>query len=97
MDKILEYLGAGKIDYTGTFHLNKAGALFFAKDITQFNIEHEIKMVRFNGIEAYDIIDKLVSHESFFKLIKDFDNFFKRNTRMGGTVRLGNGSITRVS
>ena len=87
LDKILEYIGAGKIDYTGTFHLNKAGALFFAKDITKFNIEHEIKMVRFNGIEAYDIIDKLFSHESFFKLIKDFDNFFTRNTRMGGTVK----------
>ena len=87
LDKILEYIGAGKIDYTGTFHLNKAGALFFAKDITKFDIEHEIKMVRFNGIEAYDIIDKLFSHESFFKLIKDFDNFFTRNTRMGGTVK----------
>jgi len=87
LDKILEYLGAGKIDYTGTFHLNKAGALFFAKDITKFGIEHEIKMVRFNGFEAYDVIDKLFSYESFFKLINDFDNFFTRNTRMGGTVK----------
>ena len=87
LDKILEYIGAGKIDYTGTFHLNKAGALFFAKDITKFDIEHEIKMVRFNGIEAFDIIDKLFSYESFFKLIKDFDNFFERNTRLGGTVK----------
>ena len=49
LDKILEYIGAGKIDYSGKFHLNKAGALFFAKDITKFDIEHEIKMVRFNG------------------------------------------------
>ena len=87
LDKILEYIGAGKIDYTGTFHLNKAGALFFAKDISKFGIEHEIKMVRFNGIEALDIIDKLFSHESFFKLIKDFENFFDRNTRLGGTVK----------
>ena len=87
LDKILEYIGAGKIDYTGKFHLNKAGALFFAKDITKFDIEHEIKMVRFNGIEAFDVIDKLFSHESFIKLIKDFDNFFERNTRLGGTVK----------
>ena len=87
LDKILEYIDAGKIDYTGTFHLNKAGALFFAKDITKFDIEHEIKMVRFNGIEAYDIIDKLFSRESFFKLIDDFNNFFSRNTRLGGTVK----------
>ena len=87
LDKILEYIGAGKIDHSGEFHLNKAGALFFAKDITKFDIEHEIKMVRFNGIEPLDIIDKLFSHESFFKLIKDFDNFFERNTRLGGTVK----------
>lgn len=87
LDKILEYIGAGKIDHSGKFHLNKAGTLFFAKDITKFDIEHEIKMVRFNGIEPLDIIDKLFSHESFFKLIKDFDNFFERNTRLGGTVK----------
>jgi len=87
LDKILEYIGAGKIDYSGTFHLNKAGALFFAKDITKFDIEHEIKMVRFNGTEAFNIIDKLISYESFFKLINDFDNFFDRNTRLGGTVK----------
>lgn len=44
-------------------------------------------MVRFNGVEALEVIDKLFSHESFFKLIKDFDNFFNRNTRLGGTVK----------
>ena len=87
LDKILEYIGAGKIDHSGKFHLNKAGALFFAKDITKFDIEHEIKMVRFNGIEPLDVIDKLFSHESFFKLIRDFNNFFNRNTRLGGTVK----------
>lgn len=65
LDKILEYIGAGKIDYNDTFHLNKAGALFFAKDITKFDIEHEIKMVRFNGIEPVDIIDKLFSYNHF--------------------------------
>ncbi len=87
LDKILEYIGAGKIDYTGKFHLNKAGALFFAKDIAKFDIEHEIKMIRFNGIEAFDVIDKSFSHKSFFKLIKDFDNFFERNTCLGGTIK----------
>lgn len=77
------------IDYNDTFHLNKAGALFFAKDITKFDIEHEIKMVRFNGIEPVDIIDKLFSYKSFFKLIEDFNNFFDRNTRLGGTLKVG--------
>ena len=87
LDKILEYIGASKIDYNNKFHLNKTGALFFATDITKFDIEHEIKMVRFNGIEPLDVIDKLFSHESFFKLINDFDNFFERNTRLGGIIK----------
>lgn len=50
MDKILEYIGAGKIDEFGNFNLNNAGALFFAKDISKFKIDHDIKMVRFNGM-----------------------------------------------
>lgn len=87
LDKILEYIGAGEINYKGVFHLNKAGALFFAKDITKFNIEHDIKMVRFNGNEPVNIIDKLFTHKSFFILLKEFDNFFDRNTRLGGIVK----------
>ncbi len=87
LDKILEYIGAGKIDKNGNFHFNKAGALFFAKDISKFDLGHEVKMVRFNGYDAFDVIDKLFSNESFFKLIKEFDNFFNRNTKLGGTVK----------
>ena len=54
------------------------------KDITKFDIEHEIKMVRFNGIEPVDIIDKLFSYKSFFKLIEDFNNFFDTFVGMYG-------------
>lgn len=86
LDRILEYIGAGKIDRNGNFHFNKAGALFFAKDISKFDLEHEIKMVRFNGTERLDIIDKHFSESSFLKLISEFDSFFKRNTRLGGIV-----------
>lgn len=86
LDRILEYIGAGKIDKNGNFHFNKAGALFFAKDISKFDLEHEIKMVRFNGTERLDIIDKHFSESSFLKLISEFDSFFKRNTKLGGIV-----------
>ena len=57
LDKILAYIGAGKIDKNDFFHFNKAGALCFAKDISKFNLEHEVKMVRFNGTERLEIID----------------------------------------
>jgi len=86
LDKILEYIGAGKIDKNGIFHFNKAGALFFAKDISKFDLEHEVKMVRFNGTERLEIIDKHFTVSSFLKAIKEFDSFFNQNTKMGGIV-----------
>ena len=86
LDKILDYIGAGKIDKNGVFHFNKAGALCFAKDISKFNLEHEVKMVRFNGTERLEIIDKHFTKSSFFKLIKEFDSFFSQNTKLGGIV-----------
>lgn len=86
LDKILEYIGAGKIDKNNVFHFNKAGALCFAKDISKFDLEHEVKMVRFNGRERLEIIDKHFTKSPFFKTIKEFDSFFKQNTKMGGIV-----------
>lgn len=86
LKNILEYIGAGQINQNGIFHLNKAGALFFAKDISKFDLEHEVKMVRFNGTERLEIIDKVFSQNSFLKLINEFDSFFNRNTKLGGVV-----------
>ena len=86
LDKILEYIGAGKIDKNNVFHFNKAGALFFAKDISKFDLEHEVKMVRFNGTERLEIIDKRFTESSFLKAIKEFDSFFNQNTKNGGIV-----------
>lgn len=86
LDKILEYIGAGKLDKNNNFHFNKAGALFFAKDISKFNLDYEVKMVRFDGRERLDIIDKHFSENSFLKLIIEFNSFFKKNTKTGGIV-----------
>ena len=86
LDKILEYVGAGKIDKNGIFHFNKAGALFFAKDISKFDLEHEVKMVRFNGTERLEIIGKHFTESSFLKTMKEFDSFFNQNTKNGAIV-----------
>ena len=86
LDKILEYIGEGKIDKNNVFHFYKAGALCFAKDMSKFDLEHDIKMVRFNGTERLEIIDKHFTESSFFKLIKEFESFFNQNTKLGGIV-----------
>lgn len=84
MDKILEYIDAGETDELWNFHLNNAGVLFFAKDISKF-LDYEVKMVRFNGTDRLEIIDRRIS-SSFFILINEFDEFFKRNTKLGAVI-----------
>lgn len=86
MDKILEYIGAGEIDELGNFNLNTAGALFFAKDISKFHLDHDIKMVRFNGTERLEIIDRFMSESPFFILLEEFDEFFWKNTKLGAVI-----------
>ena len=85
-EQILDYIGAGKIDNNGNFHLTNAGALFFAKDVSKFGIEHEVKMVRFYGNNRISITDRLTSHNTIFILLKEFERFFKNNTKLGFIV-----------
>lgn len=85
--EILECIGAGKIDAKGVFHLNNAGALFFAKDLSKFDLDYEVKMARFNGISRREIIDQLTVKTSIFKLLNEFEVFFNKNTKMGTVVR----------
>lgn len=40
-EQILEYIGAGIIDRTG-FHLNNTGLLFFGKDISKYDVSHQL-------------------------------------------------------
>lgn len=40
-EQILEYIGAGIIDCTG-FHLNNTGLLFFGKDISKYDVSHQL-------------------------------------------------------
>ncbi len=85
--QILECVGAGKIDARGVFHLNNAGALFFAKDISKFNLDYEVKMVRFNGIDRRSIIDQLTITSSILILLNNFELFFNKNTKHGTVIR----------
>lgn len=86
-DNILATLKVGKKDINGKFYLNNTGILFFAKDISKFNIEHEVKMVRFNGNSKLEIIDKFYSKSPLFILLQEFENFFKKNTKMGAIIK----------
>ena len=87
---VLKLIGAGA-DVNGEFHLNNAGILFFAKDVSKY-LSHEIKMVRFNGVTKLDAIDRVDSSSSLLIFLDEFENFFRKNTRSGfyieGTKRV---------
>ena len=64
---MLSMLNAGYME-NGIFHFNNAGALFFAKDITKFNVPHEIKMARFKihrNKQICDIFSKTTYMEHY--------------------------------
>ena len=86
-EQILECIGAGKINDKGIFNLNNAGALFFAKDLSKFDLDFEVKMARFNGVSRKIIIDQMTITTSIFKLLDEFKKFFNKNTKIGTIIR----------
>ena len=85
-EEILTLIKAGSI-LNNNFHLTNAGALFFSNDIEKFGIEHEIKMVRFQGEDRLTIIDYQESHAPIPILLDEVEKFFRRNTRHGVIVK----------
>ncbi len=84
-EEMLSMINAGHIE-NGVFHFNNAGALFFAKDITKFNIPHEIKMARFKNGTRKDIIDRKISRNTIISLLDDVYSFFSRNTKTSSVI-----------
>lgn len=85
-EEILSLINAGEI-INGNFHFNNAGMICFCNNINKFDIEHEVKMVRFKTDTRLDIIDKKESYENIFRLLEEVRIFFRRNTREGVVVR----------
>ena len=77
LTKVLSTIGAGEY-VNGEFKLNTAGALFFAKDISKFNLSHQVKMVRFFDDEGVKTFDKSESSSSFLKVLKEAELFFNK-------------------
>ena len=79
VDYMLAAINAGEFYGDGDFKLNVAGVLFFAKDISKFNIPHEIKMVNFYNDYDLTHFKKIDSTKSILKLLKDAEDFFDRS------------------
>ncbi len=77
LTKVLSTIRAGEY-VDDEFRLNTAGALFFAKDISKFNLSHQVKMVRFFDDEGVKTFDKAEFNMSFLKLLKEAELFFNK-------------------
>ena len=77
LKNVLSTIRAGEYE-NGKFRLNTAGALFFAKDISKFNISHQVKMVRFFDDEGINTFEKAEYNLSFLKLLKEAELFFNK-------------------
>lgn len=80
LDYVLSSINAGEF-YDGEFKLNVAGALFFAKDVSKFNIPHEVKMVKFLDENDSKMFYSSKSNKSFLKLIAESEKFLHEHTR----------------
>jgi ATP-dependent DNA helicase RecG len=86
----LKFDGGRVMDYLTSLRLVKAderssimnaALLFFAKDPERFVPQSEIKLVRFKGREAVDIIDSRFVTGTVLDLLREAEDFIKRNTR----------------
>lgn len=89
LDYMLSAINAGEF-HEGEFKLNVAGALFFAKDVSKFNISHEVKMVKFfdeYGSKSFvenvsnDSFQKNISNSLFLKLILESEDFLNHHIK----------------
>ena len=75
----------------GRLSIKNAALLFFARDPGRFVPQSEVKLVRFKGREPVDIVDSRFPVGTVLDLLKEAEDFIKRNTRMAmrieGSVR----------
>ena len=66
-----------------TFKLRNSGLLLFGKDIDKSPVNNKVIMRRFLSRKKKDIIDELTTTSNIFRLIEEFEDFFKKNTLHG--------------
>lgn len=80
--RMMDYLTSLRLVKTnGRPSLLNAALLFFAEDPGRFVPQSEIKLVRFKGREPVDIIDSRFVGGTVLELLREAEDFIKRNTR----------------
>lgn len=80
--KIGEYLlNMGLAVKNADLHILNAANLFFAREPARFLPQNEVKLVRFKGTEAVDILDSRMASSTIIENLKEAEDFIRKNTR----------------
>ena len=71
----------GLLQKNGETYLKNAGVLFFSKEPARFIQQNEMKLVRFKGKDAVDIIDSRFVNVTIPDNVKEAEDFLRKNTR----------------
>ena len=80
--KVEEYLlNLGLAQGNGELRIKNAAVLFFAKDSGKFIPQSEVKLARFAGTKAVEIIDSRFVTSTILENLREAEDFIKKNTR----------------
>ncbi len=76
-----QFSNLGVLQKNGEPRLKNAGVLFFSKEPAKFIPQNEMKLVRFKGKDAVDIIDSRFVNATIPDNVKEAEDFVRKNTR----------------
>ncbi|MFH0955062.1 MAG: ATP-binding protein [Candidatus Micrarchaeota archaeon] len=71
----------GLAQQNNEFWIKNTAVLFFAKEPAKFIPQSEVKLARFSGNEAIDIIDSRFVNSTIMENLKEAEDFIKKNTK----------------
>jgi ATP-dependent DNA helicase RecG len=74
-------INLGLAQRNGELWIKNSAILFLAKEPTRFIPQSEIKLVRFAGTKAVEIIDSKFAKSTFIENLREAEAFIKKNTR----------------
>jgi len=77
--EILANLGVAKKN--GDISIKNTAVLLFGRNTARFFPQNEIKLARFKGVNAVEIIDSNFIHKTLFENLQEASEFVRRNTK----------------
>jgi len=70
----------------GEYKPTNAALIFFSQQASVFIPQHEIRIARYKGVTRLHTIDRLEIKGTVYKILKEAEKFFRRNTRLANKI-----------